>query len=302
MQQPLIFDIKRYAINDGPGIRVTIFFKGCPLSCIWCHNPESISPKPQKMYTAGKCIGCGECVKACPNQACTLTPEGIVTDPQRCDLNGACARVCPTMATEISGRYESIPELLKIIEKERVLFDQSGGGVTFSGGEPLLYPAFLNDLLDRCGERQVHRTVDTSGYAGTDTLLEVAKRTDLFLYDLKLMDAEKHKTYTGVDNALILSNLAQLAATGANIQIRIPLIQGVNADPDNLEKTAAFVANLPGEKKAVNLLPYHAIATHKHVKLGHRYLADNLEEPSETNLQQAHDIFSSQGLTTLIGG
>lgn len=302
MQQPLIFDIKRYAINDGPGIRVTIFFKGCPLSCLWCHNPESISAKPQKMFTAAKCIGCGECVKSCPNRACTLTAQGIVTDPQRCELDGACARVCPTLATEISGRYYSVPELLKIIEKERVLFDQSGGGVTLSGGEPLLYPDFLNQLFDRCGERRIHRTLDTSGYARTDILLDVAGRTDLFLYDLKLMDGEKHKIYTGVDNALILSNLTQLASTGAHIQIRIPLIKGVNSDTENLERTAAFVARLGGEKKTVNLLPYHAIATHKHTKLGHRYLADNLEEPGDTDLQQAHDIFSAQGLTTLIGG
>ncbi len=302
MQQPLIFDIKRYAINDGPGIRITVFFKGCPLSCVWCHNPESISPQPQKMFTPAKCIGCGECVKACPNQACKLTASGIVTDPQRCDLSGRCADVCPTLATEISGKTKSIPELLTIIEKERPLFDQSGGGVTFSGGEPLLYPEYLGNILEQCGERQIHRTIDTCGLVKTETLLKIAEQTNLFLYDLKLMDSEKHKEYTGVDNTLILKNLTALAATGSEILIRIPLIKGVNADPDNLTATAEFVSQLPGEKKGVNLLPYHDIATHKYQKLGERYLADNLREPNETNLQQAIDCFAAHGLTATVGG
>ncbi len=302
MHQPLIFDIKRYAINDGPGIRITIFFKGCPLSCIWCHNPESISPKPQKMHTPAKCIGCGECVKACPNQACRLTAEGIVTDPQRCDLSGRCAEVCPTLATEISGQSRSITELLDIIEKERPLFDQSGGGVTFSGGEPLLYPEYLAAILDRCGERKIHRTVDTCGFITEEVLLDIATRTDLFLYDLKLMDAQKHREYTGQDNGLILRNLTALAATGANIQIRIPLISGVNADFANLTATAKFVSGLAGEKKGVNLLPYHDIATHKYQKLGERYLADTLCEPDETALQEAVDCFAAYGLSATVGG
>ncbi|MEE4253894.1 MAG: glycyl-radical enzyme activating protein [Desulfuromusa sp.] len=302
MQQPLIFDIKRYAINDGPGIRIAIFFKGCPLTCIWCHNPESISARPQKLYTKSKCIGCGACVKACPNHACTLTPDGIVTDPKQCDLSGRCGEVCPTLATEISGYYKTVPELLKIIEKERTLFDQSGGGVTFSGGEPLLHPDYLNEILEQCGHSQIHRTIDTCGFVKQKTLLDVAKRTDLFLYDLKLMDTEKHKAYTGVDNEPILSNLVALAASGADIQIRIPLIKGVNADAENLTATAAFIAGLPGAKKSVNLLPYHATAAHKYQKLGGRYLQDNLDEPDKVDLQQAIDLFLAHDLLATVGG
>lgn len=302
MHQPYIFDIKRYAINDGPGIRVTIFFKGCPLSCLWCHNPESISARAQKMYTPAKCIGCGECVKACPNAACTLTEEGIITDPDKCDLSGACARICPTLATEISGQQYTVTELMKIIEKERHLFDQSGGGVTFSGGEPLLHPEFLGQLLQQCGERSIHRTIDTCGYVKTENLLNAAKQTDLFLYDFKLFDADRHKRFTAVDNTLILSNLQALAATGAAIQIRIPLIRGVNADCANIEQTAAFIAALSGEKKTVNLLPYHDIATHKHNKLGSCYQADDMDVPNETDLQQACSIFAKQGLATIVGG
>ena len=302
MDQPLIFDIKRYAINDGPGIRITIFFKGCPLSCIWCHNPESISPKPQKMFTPSKCISCGECGKACPNRACQLTADGIVTDPQHCNLSGRCAEVCPTLATEISGETKSISELLRTIEKERPLFDQSGGGVTFSGGEPLLYPEYLGNILEQCGERQIHRTIDTCGLVKTETLLKIATQTDLFLYDLKLMDSAKHREYTGVNNELILQNLQILAETGTKILIRIPLIKGVNSDPDNLTATAQFVSQLSGKKKGVNLLPYHYIATHKYHKLGSRYLADNLREPDEADLQQAIDCFAAHGLSATVGG
>ena len=302
MHQPLFFDIKRYAINDGPGIRIAIFFKGCPLTCLWCHNPESHSARPQKLYTKSKCIGCGECVKACPNHACTLTPDGIVTDPKQCDLNGRCADVCPTLATEISGYYKTVPELLKIVEKERTLFDQSGGGVTFSGGEPLLHPDYLIEILEQCGHSQIHRTIDTCGFVKQETLLAVAQRTDLFLFDLKLMDAKKHQAYTGVDNALILSNLVALAASKADIQIRIPLIKGVNADAENLSATATFIAGLSGEKKSVSLLPYHATAAHKYQKLGGHYLDDNLEEPDKVDLQQAVDCFLAHDLITTIGG
>ncbi len=302
MQQPYIFDIKRYAINDGPGIRVTVFFKGCPLSCLWCHNPESIAAQPQKMYTAAKCIGCGECVRACPNKACALTAEGIVTDVSKCDLSGRCAAVCPSKATEISGQSYSIRELLRIIEKERHLFDQSDGGVTFSGGEPLLHPQFLLPLLAACGARSIHRTIDTCGHIKSTTLMKAALETDLFLYDLKLMDSEKHRAYTGVGNELILANLVELAGTGAAIQIRIPLIKGVNADADNLSRSAAFIARLPGEKKTVNLLPYHAVAAHKHTKLGSRYQHGSLDEPDANDRQQAVDCFAAHGLTAIIGG
>lgn len=298
----LVFDVKRFAINDGPGIRITIFLKGCPLSCRWCHNPESISTSVQKMYSAGKCIGCGECVKICPMDACKLTPEGIVTDTELCSACGLCAEVCPARASEMSGRYESVAELIKVIEKERPFFDQSGGGVTFSGGEPLLYPEFLNEILDACGELRIHRTVDTSGLTSTRTLLETAKRTELFLYDLKLMDSDKHKQWTGVGNRRILQNLQALAETGTDIQIRIPLIGGVNADEQNIEATARFVAALPGPRKQISLLPYHDVAEGKSVKLGKTYNAESMTTPDNSELERIIDQFAAHGLTASVGG
>ena len=298
----VVFDVKRYAINDGPGIRVTIFLKGCPLACRWCHNPEGISPTVQKMYSRDKCIGCGECVSICPIEACELTPDGIVTDNSICLRCEQCAEVCPALATEMSGRYESIADLLKVIESERPFFDQSGGGVTFSGGEPLLYPDFLIRILDACGQLNIHRTIDTAGLAKTKTLLKVAKRTDLFLYDLKLMDSEKHKQWTGVGNRRILQNLEALANTGADIQIRIPLINGVNSDEQNINATAEFIAALPGPRKSVRLLPYHNMAAGKAAKLGQEYDPGIMAEPSEEELLRIIDQFAAVGLTASVGG
>ncbi len=292
--EPLIFDIKRYAINDGPGIRMTIFTKGCPLSCVWCHG--------QKMYTADKCIGCQSCVDACSENACELTPNGIVTDPELCTVCGACADVCPTKASEVTGRRMSREEIFAKVENERVFFDQSRGGVTFSGGEPLQHADYLIEMLDELGERGIHRVVDTTGLAKTETLLEVARRTDHFLYDLKLMDSTKHKAWTGVPNEKILENLQILAETGAKINIRIPLVKGVNADEENIRQTAEFVAGLAGEKKTVNLLPYHNIASRKYQKLGEGYDPDGMETPSEAEQQRCVEIFAEHGLEAIIGG
>ncbi len=302
MQSPLTFDIKRYAINDGPGIRVCIFLKGCPLNCHWCHNPESISAQVQKLFSASKCIGCGECVKVCPGEACKLTREGIITVSELCNLCGKCAEVCPTLATEMSGQEQSVAELLEVIEKERPFFDQSGGGVTFSGGEPLLYPEFLCAILDACGNRGIHRCIDTAGLAKTETLLKVAQRTDLFLYDLKLIDSARHKAWTGVDNQLILKNLQALAATDAKIQVRIPLIIGVNADLENITRTAAFIAALPGEKKPVNLLPYHDVAAGKDQKLGQSRSLEGLSEPGSTKIAEIVALFAEHDLLASVGG
>jgi len=302
MKQPLIFDIKRYAINDGPGIRITIFLKGCPLSCKWCHNPESQSVAAQKLYTEKNCIGAQECIAVCPENALELTPHGIVSDYSACTLCGKCADVCPTKAIEMSGKMYGVDELVEIIEKERIHIDQSGGGVTFSGGEPLMHSEFLLKMLKACGEKELHRTVDTSGFSDTNTLLEVAKHTELFLYDVKHMDSEVHKKWTGVGNKLIHENLKVLAETGVEINIRIPLIKNVNSDEKSITEIAKFVAGLPGEKPLVNILPYHNIAANKYNKLGSDYTEFNMAETSELEQNRAIKIFEEFGLEAEIGG
>lgn len=296
----LIFDVKRYAVNDGPGIRTTVFLKGCPLNCVWCHNPESRSPKPEKMYSAAKCIGCRKCVEICSQEACTLTEEGIVTDKDLCIVCGECADICPTKASEISGYSASVENIMNTLEKDIVFFDQSGGGVTFSGGEPLMFPNFLIMLLEACGERGIHRTIDTSGFAKTEIVLDVAKRTELFLYDLKMMDTEKHKKYTGVHNGLILNNLVKLSDFGASIIIRIPLIKDINDSEEDIIETAMFINKLAGDKKQVELLPYHNIADHKHQKLGQEYSSNGMASPDEDRLTHVVELFKFYGIKACI--
>ncbi|MCX6305034.1 MAG: glycyl-radical enzyme activating protein [Bacteroidetes bacterium] len=298
----LVFDIKRYAINDGPGIRVVVFFKGCNLHCAWCHNPEGISAGVEKMYSPAKCIKCGTCVAACPVMAISMHAEGIRTDRDLCTLCARCADVCPTKAIEMSGKSMPVSEIIEIIEKERPFFDQSGGGVTFSGGEPLVHSKMLIELLDACGERGIHRAVDTAGHINSATLMEVARRTDLFLYDLKMMDPILHEKWTGVTNDLVLRNLRMLCEAGSPVIIRIPLIAEVNDAPENIRQTAEFIASLAGEPKEVHLIPYHAIAQHKYAKLGKNEAFVRLEEPGRKSLERIAGFFAEYGITARVGG
>lgn len=300
----LLFDIKRYAINDGPGIRITLFMKGCPLSCIWCHNPEGISPATEKLYTKKKCIGCQTCVKKCPNHALTLTPDGIVTDKSLCTVCGKCAQVCPTLAMQISGEQYTTEQVMKEIEKETLVLDNSKGGVTFCGGEPLMHPNDLLELLKRCGELSIHRAVDTTLFANPEVVRQIMQHCELFLVDLKLMDSEAHKRYTGVPNETIHANLKMVAEAGIPYWIRIPLIEGVNADEDNLSKSAAFLASLPTKPEIVNLLPYHDIGKGKHEKRGTQYNPTqiSMSAPSEEKIQHAIQLFEASGIKAQKGG
>lgn len=299
----LIFDIKRFAINDGPGIRTTIFMKGCSLHCVWCHNPEGLSEKPVKLYTKKKCIGCQSCVEVCPEHNLVLTADGI-KDLDHCTLCGKCTDECPTLALEMAGRQWQTDELMAAVEKERQVMEESGGGVTLCGGEPLMHPAYLCTLLDELGKRHFHRTVDTTLFASAQTVQQVMERCELLLIDLKLMDSEKHKLYTGVPNEQILSNIQLVSQAGHPYWIRIPLIVGINADDDNLEQTAQFVASLPTPPEMVNLLVYHDVGKGKHARMGTTYnpAAIHMEAPSEELQYHALNIFQAKQLNTKIGG
>jgi len=302
MSTGLIFDIKKYAINDGPGIRMTVFFKGCNLTCQWCHNPESMSPKVQKMYTASKCIGAVKCLENCPNDALTFTENGIVTNYDLCNLCGKCAKVCPTKAFEMLGQQISINELMKKISNEAAFFDHSEGGVTFSGGEPLMHSDYLLEALKECGKRFYHRVVDTTAFTKLETLMEVAEHTELFLIDLKTMDANVHKKFTGVSNEKILSNITELAKTNVEIIFRLPLIKGVNDAKENIIKTAIFINSLEGNRTLINLLPYHNIAGNKHLKLGNPTNFVEFEAPSDYEAQEIIATFGSFGISASVGG
>ena len=296
-----IFDIKKYAIHDGPGIRSTVFFKGCPLACRWCHNPEGLTVASQRIYHQERCIGCGECIQICPQKGLTQTAAGIVSDPAKCDLCQTCADHCPSEAVEFVGRKVTVGDVMGEIEKDIAFYDESGGGITFSGGEPLMQPEFLLALLEACAVLDFHRTVDTTGYADKEFLLQVAQKTDLFLYDLKLMDAAKHRDFTGVSNERILNNLKSLAQNGARIQVRIPIIPGINNDAENIDRTAAFVSDLPGIEQ-IAILPFHNSARGKYGRLGMECLSSDIESPSDELMKIIAGNLEKYGLQVKIGG
>jgi len=260
----LIFDLKKYSINDGPGIRTTVFFKGCPLRCRWCHNPEGQSFAPEIIIRASRClVDCSECVTACPEDAIVKTAGVPVLDRRKCNACGRCTDVCPAEAIEMAGRRVSSAPLLREIEKDRIFQEQSGGGVTFSGGEPLAQADFLGEILESCRKKEIHTTVDTCGFASADILESIARNTDLFLYDLKVIDEKRHRDSTGESNALILENLKRLASMGKKTIIRLPVIPGVNDDEENIRDMARFLRSL-GTVSDISLLPYHKLGRDKY--------------------------------------
>jgi pyruvate formate lyase activating enzyme len=294
MSEPrrVVFDIMRFSIRDGPGIRTTVFFKGCPLDCWWCHNPESRAPELETIRRDARCIRCGACREACPTGA--ASGKGV------CTLCGACVAACPTGAREIVGRAMTVAEILAEVLKDRAFFEESGGGVTFSGGEPLADPPFLATALDACRAEGLHTAVDTCGHAPTPVVRGIGGRTDLFLYDLKLMDDARHREYTGVSNALVLRNLAALAEDSRNVAIRFPVIPGVNDDEENVMATGRFLADLGFAK--IHLLPYHGTASEKYRQLGKPYRLASLRPPSAERLAAMCRTLESFGLNVQVGG
>ena len=295
-----IFNIQRYSIHDGPGIRTTVFLKGCPLNCWWCQNPESQLSSQEMIFWKERCINCGVCSTICPSDAIQLKNGIPVTEKEKCILCGKCIEKCPTLAREMIGEKLTVKEVIQEIEKDLVFYEESGGGVTFSGGEPLGQSEFLEDLLNSCREKKIHTAVDTSGYISWEILEKVAPKVNLFLYDLKLMDSKKHKKYTGVSNEIILENLKKLSSAYHNIFVRFPVIPGINDDDQNVRETGEFLSSL--KITQVNLLPYHYIGIDKYKRSGRTYKLVTTQPPSEEKLSEISGIFKKFNLNVKLRG
>ncbi|HTR98123.1 MAG TPA: glycyl-radical enzyme activating protein [Bacteroidota bacterium] len=274
-----IFNIMRFSVHDGPGIRTTVFLKGCPLQCAWCHNPEALSGSPELMLRPERCIACGDCMALCPRAAVSVRDGVYITQNDLCARCGTCADACAAGAREIVGRAMSVEEVMREVERDATFYRESGGGVTFSGGEPLMQHRFLLMLLRACEERNLHVAIDTSGYASPEVLYRVAELTHLFLYDLKSVNDDIHSRFTGVSGALVRGNLRRLASWGKRVVIRMPIIPGINdAEPD-VEAAGKFIASL-GNVVGINLLPYHAIGAEKYARLGMTYSLPDVSAPT----------------------
>ncbi len=299
-----IWDIKKYALHDGPGIRTIVFFKGCPLRCLWCCNPESQLSDPEFVWLKERCLACGKCIAACPHGAVLIDEFGWrQVDRNACDYCGLCAVRCPGEAMNLTGRLMDVDEVLREVAQDSAFYDRSGGGLTLSGGEPLAQEEFAMELLRRYkqGEFGASTVIETSGAVEWEAIALVLPHTDLFLYDIKHMDSESHRGFTGVGNGRILENARRLAEAGGRLVIRIPLIPGCNDTEENVRKTAEFVRQLPGVEQ-VDILPYHRLGEPKYPRLGRKYALTRTDSPSGDRTGYFRRLLESYGLRVGIGG
>ncbi|MFC1931593.1 glycyl-radical enzyme activating protein [Chloroflexota bacterium] len=300
-----VFDIQRYSIHDGPGIRTLVFMKGCPLSCKWCSNPEGQKSQPEIRFIPSKCVGqaiCkGVCVKACPVSAISLSSEGKpITDRKLCQACGKCAEACLYKARQLSGTQMTVEDLLLEVLKDEPYYRQSGGGITMSGGEPLAQFKFTRQFLQECKQRSLHTAIETCGYVPWDNLRDILDLVDLVYYDIKHMVAEKHKELMGTSNDLILENARKLLSTNkTQVVIRVPIVPGCNDSEENIEAIARFVANSGG--RMMELLPYHRFGVSKYSQFDLGYELKEVQIPTEEHLQKLRGLVKPYGIEEVTG-
>lgn len=297
-----VFDIERYALYDGPGIRTVVFFKGCPLRCAWCANPESQSPAPQFAFWPERCIGCGGCIQSCPVGALSVRDGRIARELSVCTHCAACVEQCPAEAMQLFGKTMRLAEVMEEILRDEAFYRTSGGGVTFSGGEALLHADFVSELARQCRGRGIHTCMETSGYAAWKQFAKLLPYIDCFLYDIKQTNAALHRQYTGRDNAQILKNLEQLAQSGASVTVRLPVIPGCNDQMENFQSIVQFLRERAPAIRQVDLLPYHRLGRGKYDRLQIPYTLDQLEPPPASVMQQYKRFFEEAGFQVRVGG
>ena len=297
----MIFDIKKFAIHDGPGIRTTVFFKGCPLACWWCHNPEAMLPQKELVSFPEKCIACGECFEACPQGAHEKQPDGTrVYHREQCVLCGACVDVCYAESLVMEGREVTVDDLMAELRKDRPFYENSGGGITLSGGEPTLQHEFALALLKACKAEGLHTAVDTSGQTPWWVFECLLPYIDLILYDIKHIDETSHQTHTGTDNRRILANLERLAGSGTPIEIRMPVVPSINDAEEDIEGAARFLAGIDGITR-IELLPYHKLGTSKYARLDMKYRLAEVEPPPAERMESIATRLRGHGLEVHVG-
>ena len=300
-----VTNIQKYSIHDGDGIRTTVFFKGCPLRCWWCHNPETQKFEPELQVDIPKCTGCGRCAAVCPQKAITISTEGkAVTDRTKCTVCGRCENACLGNFRTLVGREYSVRELVKICMQDQMFYEESGGGVTLSGGEVMaMDPEYIQAVVKALYREGVDVDIDTCGLAPYSSYEAILPYVHTWLYDIKVMDDEKHKKYIGMSNRVILDNLKGIAKAGARIYIRIPTIKEVNGDHESMQEIIDFLKENNIRPPQVNLLPYHSTGSHKYGKLGRDYLAEEMTVPTDEEMESFVRQWNEAGFANVkIGG
>jgi pyruvate formate lyase activating enzyme len=292
-----VTNIQGYSIHDGPGIRTVVFLKGCSLDCLWCSNPECISSRPEIGFFKSLCTGCGKCLKVCPNQALIGEAGQLpVVDRQRCSGCGLCVSACYYKALVLYGKLMSVEEVFAAVKCDAIFYQASGGGITVSGGEVLLQPQFAAQLLDQCRRTGIHTCIETSGNGAEPALREVLSSTDLVLFDLKLLDSDQHRRYTGKSNSLILANAEVVAGSGVDFLFRMPLIPGINDDPQNIADTAKFLHGLGKKALRIELMPYHRLGKGKYESLDLPYRLPEIPVPQPEQIESVKKSFEDLGV------